>query len=91
VSFPLATEMERFTYRRCRHGRRRPRRKVGLQRPWSGVSGRAVMRGATGVRTAQDAINETYAPVTAAVAKLLAACERAGDVRAGLDPADVLL
>ncbi|WP_372665847.1 TetR/AcrR family transcriptional regulator [Amycolatopsis kentuckyensis] len=39
----------------------------------------------------QDVINETYAPVTAAVGKLLAACEEAGEVRPGLDPADVLL
>ncbi|OLT10033.1 TetR family transcriptional regulator [Pseudonocardia sp. CNS-139] len=39
----------------------------------------------------QDAINETYAPVVAAVAKLLDACVAAGTVRAGLDPADVLL
>jgi AcrR family transcriptional regulator len=40
---------------------------------------------------AQDAINETYAPVTAAVGQLLAAAERAGQVRPGLDPGDVLL
>ncbi len=40
---------------------------------------------------AQQIINETYAPVTAAVAELLAACETTGDVRPGLDPADVLL
>ncbi|WP_433296896.1 TetR/AcrR family transcriptional regulator [Pseudonocardia sp. CA-142604] len=39
----------------------------------------------------QDAINETYAPVVAAVAKLLDACVAAGTVRAGFDPADVLL
>jgi AcrR family transcriptional regulator len=39
----------------------------------------------------QNAINETYAPVTAAVAKLLDACVAQGTVRAGLDPADVLL
>jgi hypothetical protein len=36
-------------------------------------------------------VNETYAPVTAAVGELLRACEAAGSVRAGLDPADVLL
>ena len=40
---------------------------------------------------AQDAVNETYAPVTAAVATLLLACEKDGSVRPGLDPADVLL
>src|ERR1700754_1825062 len=39
----------------------------------------------------QDAINETYAPVVAAVAKLLDACVAGGTVRAGLDPADILL
>jgi AcrR family transcriptional regulator len=40
---------------------------------------------------AQNAINDTYAPVTAAVGQLLSAAEQAGQVRAGLDPADVLL
>ncbi|MBE1875429.1 TetR/AcrR family transcriptional regulator [Myceligenerans pegani] len=39
----------------------------------------------------QDAINETYAPVTAAVGKLLDACSAEGTVRPGLDPGDVLL
>jgi AcrR family transcriptional regulator len=39
----------------------------------------------------QDVVNQTYAPVTAAVGQLLAACEAAGVVRRGLDPADVLL
>jgi AcrR family transcriptional regulator len=39
----------------------------------------------------REAVDETYAPVTAAVGILLHACERAGDVRAGLEPADVLL
>jgi AcrR family transcriptional regulator len=39
----------------------------------------------------QDVVNETYAPVTAAVGQLLTACEAAGAVHAGLDPADVLL
>lgn len=39
----------------------------------------------------QDAINETYAPVTAAVGKLLDACVAEGTVRPGLDPGDVLL
>ena len=38
-----------------------------------------------------DAINETYAPVEAAVGRLLDACVADGTVRAGLDPADVLL
>jgi hypothetical protein len=40
---------------------------------------------------AQQIINDTYAPVTAAVAELLAACETTGAIRPGLDPADVLL
>jgi len=40
---------------------------------------------------AQDVVSETYAPVTAAVGELLAACEAARAVRPGLDPADVLL
>jgi AcrR family transcriptional regulator len=40
---------------------------------------------------AQQIINDTYAPVTAAVAQLLAACETIGAVRPGLNPADVLL
>ncbi len=39
----------------------------------------------------QNAINETYVPVTGAVAKLLDACVADGSVRPGLDPADVLL
>ncbi|MFC5805086.1 TetR/AcrR family transcriptional regulator [Streptomyces formicae] len=39
----------------------------------------------------QDAVNETYAPVTAAVARLLRACEEDGSVRPGLDAADTLL
>ena len=38
-----------------------------------------------------DAINETYAPVEEAVGRLLDACVADGTVRAGLDPADVLL
>jgi len=38
-----------------------------------------------------DAINGTYAPVEAAVCRLLAACVTDGSVRASLDPADVLL
>jgi AcrR family transcriptional regulator len=40
---------------------------------------------------AQNVINDTYAPVTAAVAQLLNAAEQAGQVRSGLDPADILL
>jgi AcrR family transcriptional regulator len=40
---------------------------------------------------AQNAINDTYAPVTAAIGHLLDAAEQAGQVRPGLDPADVLL
>jgi AcrR family transcriptional regulator len=39
----------------------------------------------------QHAIDETYAPVVAAVATLLDACVADGSVRPGLDPADVLL
>jgi AcrR family transcriptional regulator len=40
---------------------------------------------------AQDAVNETYGPVEAAVGALLRACESDGGMRPGLDPADVLL
>ena len=40
---------------------------------------------------AQDAVNQTYAPVTAAVGVLLRACAQDGSMRPGLDPADVLL
>jgi AcrR family transcriptional regulator len=39
----------------------------------------------------QDAVNQTYAPVTAAVGLLLRACEEDRSMRGGLDPADVLL
>jgi AcrR family transcriptional regulator len=39
----------------------------------------------------QNAIDETYAPVVAAVTKLLDACAADNSVRPGLDPADVLL
>ncbi|GAA4632297.1 TetR/AcrR family transcriptional regulator [Actinoallomurus vinaceus] len=39
----------------------------------------------------QHAVNQTAAPVTAAVAILLRACEEDGSVRPGLDAADVLL
>ena len=40
---------------------------------------------------AQKIINDTYAPVTAAVDQLLAACQAAGTIRSGLNPSDVLL
>lgn len=40
---------------------------------------------------AQRVINDTYAPVTAAVGDLLAACQADGIIRSGVDPADVLL
>ena len=40
---------------------------------------------------AQDVINQTYTPVTTAVGQLLDAAEKAGQVRPGLDPSDVLL
>jgi len=40
---------------------------------------------------AREIVDETYAPVTAAVGTLLTACEAAGEVRPGLDPSDVLL
>ena len=39
----------------------------------------------------QDVVNQTYAPVVAAVGRLLRACADAGSLRDGLDPADVLL
>jgi AcrR family transcriptional regulator len=39
----------------------------------------------------QDAVNQTYAPVTDAVGILLRACEEDGSIRPGLDAADVLL
>jgi AcrR family transcriptional regulator len=40
---------------------------------------------------AQDVVSETEAPVTEAIGALLQACENVGDVRPGLEPADVLL
>jgi AcrR family transcriptional regulator len=40
---------------------------------------------------AEKAIAESYAPVTAAIAELLAAGEASGDLKPGLDPGDVLL
>lgn len=39
----------------------------------------------------QDAINATYAPVTAAVARLVDACVAEGSMAPGHDPGDVLL
>jgi len=39
----------------------------------------------------QNAIDETYAPVVAAVARLLDACVAGGSVRPDLEPADILL
>jgi AcrR family transcriptional regulator len=39
---------------------------------------------------ARQVINETYAPVEAAVGRLLDACVADGSVRPGLDPADVV-
>ncbi|MGP4020736.1 SbtR family transcriptional regulator [Saccharopolyspora sp. 5N708] len=47
--------------------------------------------GHTGHPPLQQALDETYAPVIAAVTKLLDACVAEGSVRDGLDPADVLL
>lgn len=46
---------------------------------------------ALGAATRQTMMDETYAPVIDAIARLLGACERAGAVRPGLDPDDVLL
>ncbi len=40
---------------------------------------------------AQDVVNDTYAPVIAAVTVLLDACAADGSLRPGLDPGDVLL
>jgi AcrR family transcriptional regulator len=40
---------------------------------------------------AQQIVNDTYGPVTAAVTDLLDACQAAGTVRPGHNPADVLL
>ena len=40
---------------------------------------------------AQKTIDDSYPPVLAAIARLLEACEAAGALRPGLDPADVLL
>lgn len=40
---------------------------------------------------AEKAIAESYAPVTAAITELIAAGEAEGELKSGLDPADVLL
>ncbi|MBL0887408.1 TetR/AcrR family transcriptional regulator [Myceligenerans indicum] len=40
---------------------------------------------------ARDVVDETYAPVISAVARLLSACQEDGSLRPDLDPADVLL
>ena len=40
---------------------------------------------------AQTVVKQTEAPVTEAIGVLLQACENVGDVRPGLEPADVLL
>ncbi|SOE59323.1 transcriptional regulator, TetR family [Streptomyces sp. OV198] len=40
---------------------------------------------------AQEVVSATSASVTAAVGRLLDACERAGEVRPGLDPTDVIM
>lgn len=40
---------------------------------------------------AQEVVSATWPPVGAAVATLLDACERAGEIRAGIDPVDVVM
>ncbi|MGW5354473.1 TetR/AcrR family transcriptional regulator [Streptomyces sp. NPDC004031] len=40
---------------------------------------------------AQEVVSATWPPVSAAVAELLEACERAGEIRAGIDPVDVVM
>ncbi|EPD68756.1 MULTISPECIES: TetR/AcrR family transcriptional regulator [Streptomyces] len=40
---------------------------------------------------AQEAVSASWPPVTAAVGQLLDACERAGEVRPGIDPVDVIM
>lgn len=40
---------------------------------------------------AQEVVSASWPAVTAAVARLLDACERAGEVRAGIDPVDVIM
>ncbi|MCF3965212.1 TetR/AcrR family transcriptional regulator [Streptomyces fuscigenes] len=46
---------------------------------------------ALGTAAVRDVVNETYVPVTAAVATLLRACEEDGSFRPGLAAGDVLL
>jgi AcrR family transcriptional regulator len=40
---------------------------------------------------AQEVVSASWPPVTAAVARLLDACERAGELRPGIDPVDVIM
>jgi AcrR family transcriptional regulator len=40
---------------------------------------------------AQEAVSAAWPPVTAAVGRLLRACEEAGEVRPGIDPVDVIM
>jgi AcrR family transcriptional regulator len=40
---------------------------------------------------AQEVVSASWPPVTAAVGQLLEACERAGEVRPGIDPVDVIM
>ncbi|MEU6343471.1 TetR/AcrR family transcriptional regulator [Streptomyces sp. NPDC046977] len=40
---------------------------------------------------AQQVVSASWPPVTAAVGQLLDACERAGEVRPGIDPTDVIM
>jgi AcrR family transcriptional regulator len=40
---------------------------------------------------AQEVVSESLPPVSAAVGQLLHACERAGEIRSGIDPVDVVM
>ncbi|EGX59979.1 TetR family transcriptional regulator [Streptomyces zinciresistens K42] len=40
---------------------------------------------------AQAVVSESWPPVSAAVGRLLDACERAGEIRPGIDPVDVIM
>ena len=40
---------------------------------------------------AEEVVSATWPPVTAAVSRLLEACELAGEVRPGIDPVDVIM
>ncbi|BBA97622.1 putative TetR family transcriptional regulator [Actinacidiphila reveromycinica] len=40
---------------------------------------------------AQEVVSASWPPVTAAVGRLLDACEQAGEVRPGIDPVDVIM